>query len=263
MRTTPFRDQLMAMLAQVRAQQGAQGAGAFKVARPIVADPDERQRSEIVMQLNELKLSTRMEIEFNKDAPVATLEYTLQRYTEMISRNNDVSYAIEMITQMADSLESLNRATGPWLPLDGYGQIVRDASARVPFRYAVYRMLVKYRGASTFSPTREIALALLLPIIKAIFTAITQWAARGNQTLGTVAAQVQGAAHSAMSFVVGSNPVPIIPHGVPDDIHPGGRAPMHPVFTHDPDLDGPLMHGPSDTGFDGEDGIDVVPPIAD
>lgn len=262
MRTTAFSDQLIAILAQARSQ-GAQ-AGGFKVARPVVTDPDEAQRMELVMQLNELRLNTqgKLDIKFNTDAPVATLEYTLQRYNEMITRNNDVSYAIEMIRQLADTLESFNRATGPWLPLDGYGRVVAEASNNVSFRYAVYRLIVKYRGASTFSPTREIALALLLPILKAILTAITQWAARGSETVGSIAAQVQGAAHSAMTFVVGSNPAPNIPQGVPDDIFPGGRPRMHPVFEHDPELDGPLMRGPSDAGFD-DDNIDVVPPIVD
>lgn len=271
-----FRDAMYAIVDRYK-QAGAQ-PGALKVSRPFVADPDEAERRELWMQIEELRLSTKMEIIVNRDAPCSELSYVLQRYTEMISRNNDVTLALNVIAQVADTIEALNRASGPWLPLDGYGNTVRSATQQPQFRYAVYRMLLKYRGANSFSPVREIAIALLLPILKAVVDAILNWAARGNAALGQVASQVQGAAHAAMTFAVGTNPDAHIPSTAPDVIYPQGRPePSHPVFAHDDMLDGPLMTGPADdvadladalAGIQGEplvddgvnDGIDVVPP---
>jgi hypothetical protein len=231
--------------------------GPIKVARTYVADPDEAERREIRMQLDELCIGAKLNIERRADMSTAEMTYLLERYTTMLSRDNDVTLALNVMCKIADTIEALNRASGPWLPLDGYGNTVRAATNEPQFRYAVYRLLLKYRGSNSFSPVRVVAIALLLPLFQAVVDALLSWAARGNAALEKVSSQVQGAAHAAITFAVGSNPEAHIPTTAPDVIFPHGRpAPTHPVFAHDEALDGPLMTGPQND--DDDDLIDAL-----
>ena len=280
-RTQGFRDALEAMLANYRNPAGNTGPGSLKVARQFVCDPDEAERRDVLMQLDEFRLSTGMAIEFSRDAQTADLTYVLQRYTEMLSRNNDITLVIDAIQRIAQLVESVNTSLGPYLPLHGYSAHVNRVTQRPEFRYAVYRMLLKYRGPASFSPVREIALALLMPVFTAIVTAAINYVRRGNATVDGVAAQMQDAAQSVATFVVGSNPPPHIPSNVPDAVFADGARPVPPaVFARggadlmtmpgrdddDDEIDRQLdaLHNDNNmTGGNSDDdyGIDVVAPV--
>jgi hypothetical protein len=170
---------------RVSANRGAGQHGRFaSEPRPaaVAADPSYAERRELLCKIDTLRnMGFAMPtIEELRHASAEDLSSEVRRRTSSVDTMTTVDSIIAMIDSAAKWLQLMNSVIGSPLPLETYAEDVSRETKTPRFKYAIYQLVLRYKGTSSSGPWREILIVLLLPIIQALVAKVVVFASRGR-----------------------------------------------------------------------------------
>jgi hypothetical protein len=142
-------------------------------------DPDYAEKSELMIRVDELRqLGFSIPQELDASWPVEELRHQIKRRTICISTVAYVNWYIDAICTFARGVEYINNLLGPFLPLQDYHKTIKEKTHTERFRYALYQLVLRFHGRSTFNPWREILSVLVAPLATALGLKVLELLAR-------------------------------------------------------------------------------------
>lgn len=175
-------------------------------------DPSYAERRELLCKIDQLRNMgfTMPTIEELRHASAEDLSSEVRRRTSSVDTMTTVDSIIAMINSAAKWLQLMNSVVGSPLPLETYAEDVARETKTPRFKYAIFQLVLRYKGTSSSGPWREILIVLLLPIVQALVAKVVVFASRGRIPLdrGMISSGLRNLTNLATGRFRGNNPDP-------------------------------------------------------
>lgn len=176
------------------------------------ADPDYAEKKELLIKLDELRHMGFSVPTYDMSMPLEDLQSEVHRRTMSQGTISTLNSAIGWINGFAGFVQMVNDAAGPFLPMENYAKNVKEGTSTPRFKYALYQIILRWRGRSGMNPWTEIITILLIPLIEGIAIKIAQWVLKGRK--GLLNANTAKAGIQSMFKFMRPNPTEGVPSGI-------------------------------------------------
>ena len=155
-------------------RQAAAGAGSsgHRAGPSPADDPMYREKLEITMRLNELRMMGIDIPAIPMDLSLDVFRSQLSEYMLMMNTSNTLARAHDLLTKGTEGVESM---LGNLLPMRGYSQRVTRDLQLPRVKYAMYQLIMRYGGNKLNNPVMVLAIILLLPIVESVVARLVSW----------------------------------------------------------------------------------------